>query len=226
MKNSFKVQVTRFDIIRALPDAWANEDYLQLLDVMEYGNVAEIDPAELKDMCMMAITDFEPDEAAKILLEYVLKDKLNKGQIENLSHEMIDEKMWEEYADLETHEKFFNVHQLLYDSFEGTFPRPEAVQINLAINAKKVDHLTLFSTDVEVKLLQVLVQGMSENTLINRLFDDSLASGEFKEAEHIIWQINKKEITGTEITFEVISSPYWMHDLKGVGEFDAELIEE
>ena len=43
-------------------------------------------------------------------------------QIDNLSNEILEEKLWEEYADLSLHEEFFAVHQLLYDAFEGTAP--------------------------------------------------------------------------------------------------------
>ena len=133
MKNSFKVECLSFQTIQELPDSWDEQKYKGLLEVMEYSDISEIPSEELKEMCLMSLSDFDPDEAAKIVMEYVFKDKLTKGQIENLSNEMLDEKIWEEYADLSLHEEFFNVNQLLYEAYDGKFPRPNAVKFHINV---------------------------------------------------------------------------------------------
>jgi hypothetical protein len=46
----------------------------------------------------MAITDFEPNEAA-IVLDYKLSDSLNEGQIQQISNDMLIDKISEEYPD-------------------------------------------------------------------------------------------------------------------------------
>ena len=125
-----------------------NEDYINLLEIMDYGDISDIPQNELKDMCFMLLTDNEPEEAATIILKYIFKSRLNDGQIENLSNEMLEEKMWEEYADLSLHEEFFNVHQVLYNAFNGKFPIPEAVQFKIKVSTVKNSNLEIFETNL------------------------------------------------------------------------------
>ena len=72
-----------------LDGAWSNDDFIELLERFEYPDAEQLKTTELKEYLFMAISDFEPNEAAAILLDYKLSDKLNEGQIDNLSHEML-----------------------------------------------------------------------------------------------------------------------------------------
>lgn len=221
MKPLFNVNISKFTILQELPNAWANRDYLELLEAMDYGDSPNIDPTELKEMCMMAITDNEPNEAAKIVLDYIFNDRLNAGQKENLSHEMIDEKIWEEYADLSMHEEFFNVGQFLYQAYNGKFPQPEAVKFQISITGKNPKDLTIFEEGDEAAILRLLAKGMPDNSIINRLFKDQLEGGTFTEAKDIIWQLKNIGIENNTITLEAISSTYWFHDLKFIKSFES-----
>ncbi|MGB3145711.1 MAG: hypothetical protein WBB24_16550, partial [Maribacter sp.] len=178
--------------------------------------------AELKDMCLMSLTDNEPEEAAKLILTYVFKNKFNKGQIDNLSNEILEEKLWEEYADLSLHEEFFAVHQLLYDAFEGTFPHPEAVSFQIRIQETNKKGLTLFDENPEPTLVRLLVNGMADNNVIHRLFDEQLDGENFPEAKDILWQLKMVKNEAGELIVNVISSNYWFKDLKYVDQFEAE----
>jgi len=221
MKSIFDVNISKFATIQELPNAWNDQKYLELLEEMEFGDTSEIALSDLKEMCMMAITDHEPDEAAKILLDYVFKDRLKEGQKVNLAHEIIEEKLWEEYADLSLHEEFFNVGQFLYQAYNGKFPHPEAVKFQVIITAKNANEFAVFDGESEAALLRLLAKGMPDNTLINRLFETQLEGETFKEAKDIIWQLKKMDVEGKSISFEVISSSYWFHDLKFVTSFEA-----
>ncbi|MBQ0740794.1 hypothetical protein J9332_41620, partial [Aquimarina celericrescens] len=77
-------------------------------------------------MLFMAIPDFEPNEAASIVLTYKLSDQLNEGQIHSISHEMTNDKVAEEYPEPNLHYDLFNINQLLYKAYNGTFPNTEA----------------------------------------------------------------------------------------------------
>jgi hypothetical protein len=46
----------------------------------------------LSELLSMAITDFEPNEAAAIVLDYKLSDSLNEGQIQQISNDMLIDK--------------------------------------------------------------------------------------------------------------------------------------
>ena len=222
MKHQFKVELLKFLTLHELPNAWKESNYKSLLEQMEFDGISEIAPSELKEMCLMALTDHEPEDAAKIVLEYVFKERLTKGQIDNLSNEMLDEKHWEEYADIAMHEEFFNAAQLLYEAFNGKFPHPEAVRFQVRFTGKNPTGLSLFDQHPEIPLIRLLVKGMPDNTLINRLFDEQLAGGFFPEAKDIIWQLKKESLEDNSIIFDIISSEYWFRDFKFVQAFEAE----
>tara|TARA_R100001369_G_scaffold20091_3_gene36968 strand:- start:47046 stop:47747 length:702 start_codon:yes stop_codon:yes gene_type:complete len=220
MNTAYKVAILNFDTILELPDYWDNQKYRDLLGVMDYGDISEISNAELKEMCYMSIADQEPEEAAKLILGYVFNERLNEGQIDNLSNEMREEKMWEEYAEIGYHEDFFNTGQILYDAFNGKFPHPEAVYFEVKITSDKLKDLLIDNKISEAALTRLLASGMPENTLINRLFTEQLSSESFEEAVNIIWQMNTELQSDSTALVKVISSKYFFQDLKYVETFD------
>ena len=219
--SSFKVDILSFETINELPNSWEKSDYLALLNNIDYDNPEEIKDAELKEMCLMALTDFEPAEAAKIVLDYVVNERLTEGQIENLSHEILTEKLWEEYPELSLHPDFFRATQLLYQAYNGKFPRAEAVQFQIRITSENGD-LSIFETNPEAPILRLLAVGMSDRSLIHRLFSDQLEGSEFQEAKHILWQLNPISKDEKSLTFEIVSSSYWLDDIKFADSYEAE----
>ncbi len=221
MKLKYTIEPIKFRIIEELPNAWNDGDYKKLLDTAEYGDTSDLSSEELKEMCLLSLSDNEPDEAAKLVLAYIFGERLNQGQIDNLSHEMETEKVWEEYAELSMHEEFFNATQLLYKAYNGKFPHPEAVCFKMKVSSKEKQGMDIFEKDTETGLIRLLVQGMAENTLINRLFDEELKGGDFKDAKDIIWQFTQESTEGNGRIFEIISSTYWFNDLKYAETFEA-----
>ncbi|MES2734536.1 MAG: hypothetical protein V4714_22500 [Bacteroidota bacterium] len=221
--KKFSIERLSFKTINELPDSWQNKDYQDLLKQMEYDNPEEIPDSELKAMCLMSLTDFEPREAAQVVLGYLFAEELNSGQIENLSHQMLTEKLWEEYPELPLHQGFFKATQLLYTAYNGKFPRAEAVQFQVKLTAEDAESLSLFNTNAEASLLRLLAQGLPENALINRLFSEQLAGGDFQEAAHIIWQLHTIEKDNSHLTFEVVSSAYWLEDFKYADAYIAQI---
>tara|TARA_R110000868_G_scaffold213832_1_gene463975 strand:- start:7293 stop:7979 length:687 start_codon:yes stop_codon:yes gene_type:complete len=223
MKHLFTINPTSFKVVHELPNAWSNAHYLKLLELMDYGDTTGLDPKEVREMCLLSISDNEPEEAAKIILEYIFQDRLNSGQIDNISNEMVEEKIWEEYAELSMHEEFFNVTQILYDAYNGKFPHPEAVVMQIEFTAKNPKSIAVFESDIEANLIRLITSGMPENTLIKRLFDDQLNGEDFPDAKDIIWQYKKTATEGDKLVYEIISSTYWFHDFKYIEEYEAEL---
>lgn len=223
MKHVFSIHPTSFKVINELPNAWSNTDYQKLLEIMDYGDTSGLNPNELKEMCLLSISDNEPEEAAKLILEYIFRDRLNAGQSDNISNEMVEEKIWEEYADLSMHEEFFNATQILFDAYNGKFPHPEAVVMQIEFTAKNPKSIAVFESDIEANLIRLITSGMPENTLIKRLFDDQLNGEDFPDAKDIIWQYKKTATEGDKLVFEIISSTYWFHDFKYIETYDAEL---
>ena len=182
---------------------WTNEDYIKLLEEFDFPDAANSKPEELWEMLQMAISDFEPNEAAEILLNYKLGSRLTKGQIENISHEMQTDKLAEEYPDISFHYELFNINQLLYDAYNGKFPNTEAVTFTLNLNIK-ADHEVKVTKEI---VLKSLAAGLNDHNLLHRLFETQLkGEAKFQEAENIIWIL---ENLGDN-NYQVTTSEYWI----------------
>ena len=186
-----------------LPGAWNNEDYKELLARFEYPDAEQLKPAELKDYLFLAISDFEPNEAAAILLDYKLSDTLADGQIDNLSHEMLRAKVFENYSEIDLHHDLFNINQLLYKAYNGKFPPGQVnrIQIELKSENNGTEEVT------KETVLKALSSGLSENNLMNRLLSDQLEGQKpFPEAEGIVWELQDK---GNDV-YSVTISEKWL----------------
>lgn len=216
--SNYKVKILSFEQIHELPGSWEKNDLLNLLNAMDYDNPSEIADAEIKEMCMMSLTDFEPEEAAKIVLDYTIDGRLTNGQIQNLSHEILSEKLWEEYPELHLHPDLFRSTQLLYDAYNGKFPRAEAVRFSVEIEGD----VSIFNQHPAAPLVRILAAGMSDRSLISRLFTDQLEGDKFEEAKDILWQLNVVSKTETTVTYDIVSSVYWLEEIKYADSYEAE----
>ncbi|MFT5358857.1 MAG: hypothetical protein ACI9KE_006098, partial [Polyangiales bacterium] len=134
--NLFAVSLLKFTMLREIPGARVPDDFRALLDAMEYGDTTDLSDEELREVCVMALQDREPEAAAALVLQRDLGDFLREGQIRNLSAEMQDEKLWEEYADMSLHERLFNSGSLLFAALPQFFPEPDAVRVTFEITAQ------------------------------------------------------------------------------------------
>ena len=191
--------------IREIAGYWSSEDYINLLEEFNYSDAKDASPSELRELLEMAITDFEPHEAAEILLRYKFKGKLNEGQIKNLSHEMLDDNEAEEYPDISLHYPLFCINQLLYTSFNGVFQNGRATKIEFELSLRE-----LLNTSVTKEIvLMAFGKIMNNNSLVKRLFEDQF-NGEvpFEDAEKILWELHSK---GQNI-YTLITSDYWINE--------------
>lgn len=185
----YLVKITDVKTTDKLEGAWSNDDFKELLVRFEFPDADQVKPSELKEYLFMAIPDYEPNEAAAILLDYKLSDVLNEGQIDNLSHEMLRTKVSETYTEIGLHQDLFNINQLLYEAYNGKFPQ---VSINIVEFEITDEHEAPVEITKETAL-KALSCGLSENNLLNRLFSDQLEGREpFPEAEGIVWDLQKK----------------------------------
>lgn len=216
MKYQTKInQVTSVDEIDG---AWTQEDYAELLKRFGFSedDYKNVDP---KEFLYMAIADTEPGEAAATLLEYRLSEQLNEGQISQISHDMQLDKISEEYPEIPLHYPLFNINQLLYKAFNGKFPHAKATILTFETKPEsgKASELT------KEVALKSLAGGLSDRSLLNRLFSDQLAGKvPFPEAEGIVWELKSEGNSG----YELITSEYWLsgEDLPDDA-FESEVVE-
>lgn len=210
---NYHVIINSVKTVEELKDAWTNTDYIELLERFGFPDAKDSKPEELQELLFMAISDFEPSEAAAIFLDYKLSDHLNEGQIDQMSHDMLLDKISEEYSDISLHHELYNINQLLYKAYNGTFPSAKATIIELEITPNKdIDKETI---------IKVLDKTLAKNNVIKRLFSNHLAGKEpFDEAEDIIWKLQS---TG-ENSYTIITSEYWIsRDEFTEAEYDAEI---
>jgi len=113
LKPRFEAHISSLEEIDSLPEAWGPADYRALLELMAFDGASSIPEGELLDMTLMALQDLAPDDAAEYVLQLRLGDRLTKGQRQELSHEMLEDIVWDEYPDMSLHEELFHVSDLL-----------------------------------------------------------------------------------------------------------------
>ncbi len=200
---NYSVKILNVSTVNELESYWSDTDRKQLLELFGFTDIKNAKSGEIKELLLMAITDYEADEAARMLLNYKLGEVLNEGQIQSISHEMMEDKVAEEYPDPALHFDLFNINQLLYKAYNGKFPNTEATILELELKALE-EEASEINKEVFTKILS---QGLSEENIINRLYPDQVAGkAEFEDANKIIWQINDK---GNGL-YELTTSKYWI----------------
>ena len=220
MKNTFNVHIAKFSNLTEIKGVWSSEDFKALLEIMEYEDHEGLSYEELLEVCMMSLQDLKPEKAAEIVLRYKMSDSLKEGQIKNLSVEMLDEKLWEEYADHSLHERLFNVGSLLYMAFPRSFPKPDAVSIKIEITAENEPAKKLLAGALDESfLLRLISGGMDEHSLLHRMFEDHLKGPSFYEASNIVWIVNSDSMDNDKRNVEIISSGCWLDPLEHINTF-------
>lgn len=210
MHPTYTVQLIKEKTLREIPGDWTTKDYLQILELTEYGDTSGLSDAEAAEMAKMSLADLPKDEAASLLLDYVFPgDTLTKGQRQNAAHEMDTESLWEEYPEPDKHRQFFRAATLLYSAYNGGFPKPEAQQLELRITPAKPAGRALLEDPEPAFLLRLLAAGMDGHALLHRLFETELTGTSFPNAPYIIWEKSVVE-EGDDFLVTIISSTYWL----------------
>jgi hypothetical protein len=194
----YKISIEKVSNVDEIREYWTKEDYIQLLKKFDFPDAEDSDPENLRELLFMAISDFEPSEAAKLVLEYKLGEQLSEGQIEQISNDMLIDTVCEEYPEMELQSTLFHVNQLLFKAFNGKFPSSSATIIHCSItpaNEAAVSNLS------EKSVLRLLNDGLSDRNIIKRLFEEQMnGDAEFPEAKNIIWNLEVSENNHFKIT--------------------------
>lgn len=202
--ENYDIVITDIKSREEIKGYWTNEDYKQLLERFDFPDAHTVKEENLREYLNMAIADVDPAEAAAIVLDYKLSDELNEGQIEQISNDMLIDRISEEYPEINLHAPLFHINQLLYKAFNGTFLNTLATEIHCQITSEgnKID------LNNKQLILQLLAENLKDSNVIKRLFSDAIENDKtFKEAEHILWEI--EDLGDNEI--KVITSDYWIN---------------
>ena len=200
----YQVTINQISTIEELEKYWTKEDYVRLLADFNYPDAKSTNLDELQELLFMAISDFEPNHAAAIVLQYKLGDELTEGQIDQLSNEMLIDKVCEEYPEIHLHVAFFQINQLLYKAFNGKFPNAKASVVEFSVTPEDETKAEVLS---KAAILRILHAGFSERNVIKRLFEEQLTTdSDFDESEHIVWRLT----TSDTINYQLITSENWL----------------
>jgi len=199
-----QVVIKNIDTVNEVEGYWSDEDFIQLLEKFNYPDGATAEKSSLPELLEMAISDYEPNEAAEIVLKYKLGDQLGDGQIEQIANNMLIDKVCEEYPVIGMQGTLFHVNQLLFKAYNGKFPNAKA----------SVVHFSITPTDSEVQkltaenVLKLLNNGLSDRNLIKRLFENQMSQNiPFPEAEGIVWELT----TADDINYNLVTSENWIN---------------
>lgn len=197
-----KVKIIELKTVNELDFYWENSDYINLLKEFGFSDVDQIKENEILEYLFMAISDFEPAEAAEILLKYKMSDKLNDGQIQNISNDMLTNKVAEQYSEPDFHFDLFNINQFLRKAYNGKFPNTEATIITASFQPEDSD-----SEITKEILIKSLSYGLKKSDLILRLFADQIeGTVPFADAGKVIWDYRKS----SENTMQITTSKNWI----------------
>lgn len=186
-----------------IPNYWSSQDYFELLKIFDVPVAHTLSDGECLEYLEMAVSEMKPNEAAQILLNYKLSESLNEGQIEQISNDMLIDKISEEYPEINLHCDLYSINQLLYKLYNGKFPNAKAVCIEISADIE--DHNEALTKEA---LLKYLMEMVSDRSVIKRLFADKLAHDTaFEEAEYIIWKLEKDQNK-----YSIYTSEYWITD--------------
>lgn len=197
------LKILGFETLDSIPEYWTLQDYQALLQLCDIEDYEQMSLSEAEEMLFMALTDMEPDDAAKILLDYKFSSKLRAGQIDQMSHEMLEDCLPEEHADISLHYCLFNINELLNRAFNNKFPEAKATSIQFQLIC---DDSATKPPSKEL-LLKAFALCFVDRQIIKRLYDKQLA-GEvaFPEAENILWDVQSNK----DGTYSALTSRYWI----------------
>lgn len=202
----YKIKINSIKTVDEIKDYWTSEDYLQLLEKFNFPDAGTAKKDTLYELLLMAITDFEPKEAAVIVLDYKLGEHLTEGQIEQISNEMLIDKVCEEYPEIALQYALFNCNQLLFKAFNGTFPCANASIIDCSITPVDADSAVEITKEI---LLKLFSSGLSDRNILKRLFSEQMdENAAFPEAEGIVWELKTKDNSN----FNIITSENLLKD--------------
>jgi len=215
---NYQIVIKNIDTVNEVKGYWSDQDFIHLLGKFNYPDGATAEKSSLPELLEMAISDYEPNEAAAIVLDYKLGDQLSEGQIEQISNNMLIDKVCEEYPEIHMQGTLFHVNQLLFKAYNGKFPNAKA----------SVVHFSMTSTDGELRkltaenVLKLLNNGLSDRNLIKRLFESQISQNiPFPEAEAIIWELTTED----NVNYDLVTSENWINK-EDITEYEFESVLE
>lgn len=220
----FLVTVVGLVKVHDLPNSWSDQEYLDLLNQLEVEDLDNLAGNDLLEILLMALQDLEPEEAADLVLAHKLQKRISPGSRQNIVQDFLEgQRPWEEFADTQLHPDIFRAAVLLNKALPKLIEKPDIRQLTLQVKALRPEARRYFEKPPEAAFVaRMLADGMNENSILERLYDEQLYSHSFPEADGIIWQAEFTEQSSAEnspVNLVIYSSVHWLDAMKSVDEF-------
>ncbi len=226
MAIQFDVEVIDMSEVYDTPQSWCEKDYHQLLEAMDMDGFETTQGNELTEMAVMALQDLEFEDAADAVLVYKLKNTVSMGVRQNIAQDFLEGgHPWEEYSDIALHHRLFEVGVLLYKAFPASCAKPQIIKLTLNIKSDQPEARNIFSKAPAPSFVaRLLADGMDEDSILERLFENQLVSHTFPEAASVIWQsiyTDLKEDGKISANLVIYSSQHWLKAMGGIDIFQS-----
>lgn len=226
MAKLFAVSVTALEKVFDMPGSWNEQDYRSLARQLELEDIDDMSGDDLLEMLLMALQDLEARDAADAVLAYKLPKQVKPGVRQNIVQDLLEgQRPWEQAADISLHAPIFRASVLLKKAFPKQFPKPDILCLAMQVKALQTEANELLANPPEAAFVaRMLADAMDENSILERLFDEQLASNSFDAAEGIIWKADFSQQAPGELTsalLTVYSSDHWLNAMEGVSEFQS-----
>lgn len=210
--SNIKVTIDTYSIAHTLPDIWTPADLRQLLALIDWEDIDELQDADLLEMTLMALQDIEHQHAGEHVLEQVFGKSMSPGVRQNLVDDLQDDEPWQDFSVVAQQHGIFVAVVLMHQAFPNRYPNPDTVKLRASFSTP-VDALS------NAAALRLLSAGMNDSDVLMRLYEEELESGKFDDADGIIWH----RTAVSENSLELMSSVQWFGSLRQGMSFQAKL---
>lgn len=230
MTSNYEVTIQSVDPVHTLPGIWPTESLRELLSMAEMDDIGAVEDAELLDIVLMALQDLGNQTAGERVLDAVFGDSMRPGVKQNLVDDLQEDEPWEEFATVAQQRGLFTAVVLLQKAFPKRYAIPDALSLRFKIRAKSGADFEAMDAANPAWLMRLLSKGMADTDVLNRLYEEELAAGPFKDAAGMIWHFVELNGVGTDSgaqeadlsrSFEMIAPHVWVESLEKGMSFDA-----
>lgn len=218
-KELFNVEIHEMEEVHVLPGMWLPEQLREVLVLAEYDD--PVDEAELLDMTLLVLQDFEEQAAGEIVLQAVFGDSMSPGVRENLVDDLRDDRPWEQFSRVNQQKGVFQAVVLLQSAFPRRYGVPDALRIRLKVAATDAQTSRWLTNGPAVLLLlRLLASAMDDDAVLMRLYGEEMQVKGFPHAEAILWSVQTVESStaGQEAVYvcDIYAAHQWLSPLAEV----------
>lgn len=225
MPNSYKVSILSISEVHSLTGTWDNNSLRTLLELAEADDLGDITDGDLLDISLMVLQDLGNQKAGELVLEVVFGDRMRPGVRQNLVDDLQDSEPWGEFPEISQQRGIFVAVCLLHKAFPNRYSTPDALEVRVKFQPLSSSGAAVLKAPRADWLIRLLARGMSEHAIVHRLYSAELKSGEFKDAEGLIWDcepVDEAAGTDTSRIFDITASSQLLNTLTVGQSFTAE----